>query len=183
MEQKLGMMKIERKNVSENPWVIVENIKKAINITEEIGNVRFDFLNSSGSSWHTKFGGVILTIYDNDYHAIQRRVLVSDKKKYPEDSQNWEREYSIDLDKIRKKYDELVELKKRLEIKAEESRKNARELADLMRRFEQGLKNVHIEKGFYSWKITISELSQNYVEKIVEFVKQLYLGDKKDVQS
>jgi hypothetical protein len=161
----LGKMKLTNHEVSEQPWDVVKKIEKIIRGEEIEDNVKFDYVNTSTSIRHVRFGGISITsTYDANYKRVCRRVKVVFIK---------DGGYEIDLDKIKAKYEEIKNLAKRIEERRKKNEENAEQNRKLISELKDGVDNIWIAGGNDCFKVELPGLSKEEVQMVVDFVKTL----------
>lgn len=159
----LGKMKLISEEVRKRPWDIVKKIEKIIREKEKDG-VMFEFVNASGLSWKFTFGGISLRIHDINYKSVYKRVKVVFTK---------DREYEIDLDKIKAKYEEMKKLA--LKFKDDEERRDKDEERNekLSLKLKGGVEDIGITGLNNHFTVEIYSLKEEEVKKVIEFIKTL----------
>jgi len=156
----LGKMKLSYKDLEE-PCKTVDKIKIAVCAGEKNNLVHFSYV---GRGWYPRFKGISITTDDDKFHSVLRKVMIKDVDK----------EYEIDLDKVKEKYEELKILAVKYEVIREENSKKDAEILTLIKNLWQGVENIFISRcSSGGYDIKIYGVSEEKVRKVVEFVKTL----------
>jgi len=162
-----NIMKLTLDEVNlERPWDIVKKIEKIIRGEEKENRVKFKCINTAPSSWHFRFGGLSLEVYDINYKSVYRRVKVV----FIKDKQKWE----IDLDKIKEKYEEMKKLAQKFKEDRKKRDEYLKQNKELILNLTEGVENIRITGSKeFSFAVEICSLKEEEVKKVVEFVKTL----------
>lgn len=159
----LGIMKLDSREVEKRPWDIVRRIEKIIR-GKESNNVRFMGVHGSSVYYPSLKGVSIETTSDVTYKSVYRRVKVIFTK---------DREFEIDLDKIKAKYEEVKKLAKGFEEDKKKADENKEQNEKLISKLKDGVENIDIKGSNDLFEIEIYGLKEEEVKKVVAFVKTL----------
>lgn len=152
--------------VTNRPWDVVTKIK---NIIEgEGGNcekIKFDRVGlSRGGLLNTKFDGLSMCFFDNNFKAIYKRVFVV---------RTSEGVYTINLKKVRKRFKDLLILREKYE-KLHEQVENERRVAEKeCLELQDNESNVRVIGSGACFELRIYQLDKESVTQLVQFLKTI----------